>query len=122
MIGFRKDARVSEIDGCHEGSGKLVCASLLPEMPREAGKRNGFRFVHDDVLEPGAVIGEHEHRGNEEIYLVLEGSGTAILDGEEHAVGPGDMYVCLHGHTHGIRNSADAPMRLLVVCTGVPAG
>lgn len=121
MIGFRRDAKIIEFDGCHEGSGKLVCASLMPALPGEPGGRCGFRFVHDDVLEPGATIGEHKHEGNEEFYLVLEGTGTAILDGQEYAVGPGDMYICRDGHTHGIRNSPEAPMRLVVVCTGVAA-
>ncbi len=112
---FRRDARTFPIENCHGGTGTVTCSSLLPKEKAEAGG-GLFRFVHDDVLEPGATIAEHLHEGDEELYLVLEGSGTALLDGERRAVGPGDAYLCLDGHTHGIENSADAPMRLLVAC------
>ena len=112
---FRRDAETFPIEKCHGGSGTVTCTSLLPRERVEAGGSR-IRFVHDDLLEPGCSIAEHRHEGNEELYLVLEGSGTALLDGQRHPVGPGDAYLCLDGHTHGIENSADAPMRLLVVC------
>ena len=41
---------------------------------------------------------------------------TALLDGERYPLGPGDVYVCRSGHTHGIENG-DAPLRMIVVCT-----
>ena len=116
MIFFRRDARVSEIDGCHGGFGKLNCASLLSEAWKQAGGR--FQFVHDDLLEPGTTIAEHLHEGDEELYIVLEGSGIALLDGERYEVGPGDAYICRSGHTHGIENG-NAPLRMIVVSTRV---
>ncbi|MHC4915765.1 MAG: cupin domain-containing protein [Planctomycetota bacterium] len=118
MMFFRRDARVSEIDGCHGGVGKLKCVSLLSDEWKEAGGR--FRWVHDDVLEPRTTIAEHKHEGDEELYVVLEGTGTALLDGERHPLEPGDVYVCRSGHTHGIEND-DAPMRLIVVSVSTKA-
>ncbi|MFP4250254.1 MAG: cupin domain-containing protein [Armatimonadota bacterium] len=103
------------ITDCHGGSGDLECRTVL-----EAADMDGcLRFMHDDMLEPGAEIGEHLHNGDEEVYFVVEGHGTMIVDGEEHPIGPGDVSVCRSGHSHGIRNSEDGTMRLIVVGMGL---
>jgi len=99
------------LTNCHDGSGDLECRLVL-----EAADTGGcLSFMHDDLLEPGAVIGEHTHEGNEEVYMVVEGHGTMIVDGEEYPIGPGDVSVCRSGHSHAIRNSRDGTMRLIVV-------
>jgi len=103
-----------ELVGETGGVGRLQCASLLSEDRAKCG--GSIRFVHDDLLEPGTTIAEHPHEGNEELYMILEGTGIALLDGERYPVGPGDTYICGDGHTHGIENG-DAPMRMIVVCT-----
>ena len=35
--------------------------------------------------------------GHEEVFLILSGSGTANLDGEDHAVAPGDCLLVREG-------------------------
>ena len=68
------------------------------------------------TIPPGTQFGRHIHDGSEELYVILEGHGVALLDDEEHAVGPGD-YLMLHDQgCHGLRNDADVPIRLLCVC------
>lgn len=69
------------------------------------------------TLEPGASIGEHPHPETEELYLVLEGTGTGFLDGEAFEVGPGDAWVCKAGQTHGLQNDPRAPLTFLAVLT-----
>jgi uncharacterized cupin superfamily protein len=111
MIRSTDDMQARTITDCHDGSGNLECRLVL-----DAADMDGcLRFMHDDLLEPGAVIGEHRHKEDEEIYFVVDGHGTMIVDGEEFAIGPGDVSVCHRGHSHGIRNSVDGPMRLIVV-------
>jgi uncharacterized cupin superfamily protein len=105
-----------EIEGCHGGAGRLVCTELLADYQRSGP---GLKYVHDDVVEVGATIGEHAHSGDEEAYLILEGTGTMIVDGARHAVGPGDLVLTRDGHSHGLENGPDGPMRLLVVCAGL---
>jgi uncharacterized cupin superfamily protein len=97
--------------GCHGGQGDVVCHPVLDAADSAAG----LSFLHDDVLEPGTSIGEHDHRGAEETYFVAEGSGELIFDGRRMPVGPGDVSVCGPGHTHGIANTGPGPMRLLVL-------
>ena len=59
------------------------------------------------MLEPGAGIGNHPHPSHDELYLVVEGTGTGILDGERFASGSGDMYVLKAGQSHGIVNDSE---------------
>ena len=57
----------------------------------------------------------HYHREAEEIYFLLEGSGTMELDGEERRVGPGDAILIPPGAWHQI-HADDAPLRFLCCC------
>lgn len=99
------------LDRCHGGEGKLTACFVLGGGDSE----KGISFIHDDVIEPGASIGVHPHEASEEVYMVLEGAGTMVLDGAEHPIGAGDVCVCHPGHSHGIKNGVRSPMRLLVV-------
>lgn len=56
------------------------------------------------VIHPGASIGDHQHGNEEEIYLVLRGSGMATIDGRTVRVGPGDVMVNHPHGTHGLQN------------------
>lgn len=112
MLRAQSEMKSSVIENCHGGSGTLLARFVLG--PDDSGV--GVRYMHDDRLEPGAVIGEHPHTGDEEVYFVVEGHGVMTLDGAEHPIGPGDVSLVQSGHTHGIRNSTDGQMRLLVIC------
>jgi quercetin dioxygenase-like cupin family protein len=56
----------------------------------------------------------HYHRRSTELYYVLDGSGTVILDGEKYAVSKGSLVHIPPGVVHG----AHGRMRVLVV--GIP--
>jgi len=56
----------------------------------------------------------HYHRVATELYYVLEGEGTVLLDGQEHAVKKGSIVHIPPGVVHG----AQGRMRVLVV--GIP--
>ena len=112
MLRRRSEMPCDAVERCHDGEGALSCRKVLGGGDSDVG----IAFMHDDVLEPGARIGEHRHDGNEEIYFVVEGCGTMLLDGESFPIGPGDVSLVQSGHTHGIVNSPDGEMRLLVLC------
>ena len=57
---------------------------------------------------------EHYHRRATELYYVLEGSGTVLLDGVEQPVTKGSLVHIPPGVVHGARGR----MRVLVV--GIP--
>ena len=114
MVIKRASMRSLESHSSHGGNGRLVYTEMLAEHGK---KGPGLTFFADSILEPGTTIGEHEHNGNEEAYIILEGHGTMIVDGEHHEAGPGDLIITRSGHSHGFINSTDSPMRMIVVCT-----
>lgn len=56
----------------------------------------------------------HYHKRSTEIYYVLEGSGSILLDGVAHDIAPGSLVHIPPGVVHGARGR----MRVLVI--GVP--
>ncbi len=114
MFRSAADMQTADCEKCHDGVGITHVRFVMGEGDSDAG----VRFMHDDTLDPGATIGEHPHEGSEEIYFLVEGCGVMILDGREYPMGPGDVCLCKSGHSHGLRNTSEAPMRLIVVGLG----
>jgi mannose-6-phosphate isomerase-like protein (cupin superfamily) len=67
-------------------------------------------------VEPGAKTAAHFHRQTEEIYYVLNGSGTMTIDDEQRQVGPGDAIAIPPGVVHQILNSGSTPLVFLCCC------
>jgi mannose-6-phosphate isomerase-like protein (cupin superfamily) len=97
------------------GSGRAVA---LPYVA--PGEMAGLEFVTVLALEPGATIGEHPHPDAEELYLIISGAGTGVLDGERFPVDVGDAYLCKRGHTHGLECGAGGPLTFLAILSMVP--
>ena len=108
------DAVLAEVEA-HGGQGTIAFRRVFDR----ADFAGPLHFVDYAVLPPGASIGRHTHGPDEELYLVLEGTGTMHLDGEEFRVGPGSVILNRAGGTHGLRNDSDAPIRLFVVEVGL---
>lgn len=115
MIHHDAEAKRKTVTNCHHGHGSLLCIERFADCKRATV---GIKFVHEDVLEPGTCIGAHRHEGDEEIYLVLEGTGEMLIDGGVQVIGSGDLCLTRHGHIHGLANTGAVPLRLLVVCVG----
>lgn len=107
----------------------------LPLIHRRSGDPARVRrlgpYALESLIDPheeaaGTVyrvsIGPHQrtsisfHQIAEEYYYVLSGHGTAILDGKEHALAPGDFLRLPPGTTHGFV-TADEPLELLDIHT-----
>lgn len=95
------------------------------ESPRErstCGWRDRLISHEDTESQPAAwahavdIDGArlHYHKRSTELYYVLEGEGTVLLDGEEHLVHKGSLVHIPPGVVHGARGR----MRVLVV--GIP--
>jgi uncharacterized RmlC-like cupin family protein len=80
-----------------------VALGLINLPPRE-----GYTFTHT-------------HREQEEVYMVLEGTGRLLVDGEEVRLAAGDMVRVDPASKRALKNDGDTPLRL--ICAGaVPAG
>lgn len=107
------------LENCHEGQGALWCSELLADYAKRSA---GFAFIHDNVIDPGASIGEHGHENEEEIYVILSGQGSMRIDGVDTPVIAGDVCLTRSGHSHSLVNGGDAPMRFLVIHTRLGSG
>jgi uncharacterized cupin superfamily protein len=116
LIRRRDEMPTKIIENCHDGQGPLPWVGVLA---REDLPGRQLKFVQDDILPPGSSIGEHQHCDDEEYYLILSGTGTMRLDGQEHRVGPGDITAVFPGGTHALANDGDEDMRLIVFCLEV---
>jgi len=61
----------------------------------------------------------HAHRGNEEMFFILEGTGSVRIDGSVHKIRKGG-FISLppgRGSAHQLINDSAAPLRYLAVST-----
>jgi len=85
-----------------------------------AGEMEGVLSLGRTTLEPGATIGEHAHPNTEDLYLILEGHGVGVLNGQRFPVGPGDLFLVKAGGSHGLINDSNGPLTFLGVLTRSP--
>jgi len=73
--------------------------------------------VHIISVKPGHDTTEyHKHFYEEECVYILSGQGTAIIDGEHHAVGPGDFLGFPRNTVaHNILNNGSEILQCLVM-------
>ena len=86
---------------------------------RSIGARDlGYNLT---VLPPGkAQCPFHNHRGEEEMFLVLEGAGTLRFGEREYPIGPRDVIACPTGGpevAHQIINTGTTDLVYLAVST-----
>lgn len=84
--------------------------STLFESPRMLVGLNAFEAGQSHAL--------HAHHGMDKMYLVVEGTGLFLLEGQELPMTAGDLMVAPDGVPHGVRN--DGPGRLLVLAVLAP--
>jgi mannose-6-phosphate isomerase-like protein (cupin superfamily) len=92
----------------------------VSNIEKETLENNDFRRVlytgkHSQLvlmsIEPGGEIGEEVHEVDQ--FLRIEaGSGKAILDGVEHAIGDGSAILVPAGAKHNIVNTGDDALKL----------
>ncbi len=73
-----------------------------------------------DIVPPGKRVAPyHLHHAEEELFVILEGSGTLRVAGELLPVGAGDVIAIPAGpeYPHQILNTSDAPLRYLSIST-----
>ena len=66
------------------------------------------------VIQPGEEIHPPHEHAEEEFLMVLEGSGTWHLLGEERPAVAGDLLYAAPWDVHGITNTGDVPLRFVV--------
>lgn len=79
---------------------------------------SGNLVVFEFLVQPGArVPAPHYHAAVDEAVYGLEGTLTSSLDGQPHAIGPGDSLLIPRGRLHHHENRHAVPARALIVLT-----
>ena len=77
-------------------------------------KENGRLSAHLTTVKPGGEILPHTHEVLEVIY-VIEGEGSALVNGERKKSEPGTIVVANVGSEHGFKNTGDSDLVLFCV-------
>jgi uncharacterized cupin superfamily protein len=101
-----------------EGSGGATWRLARKTLGAEAF---GFNVVD---IEPGGEIPAHDHTGDdqEEVFIILDGQGTIVTDGEEHDAPVGTFCRFAPEVNRTIRNKSDSPVRALLIGVPVKSG
>ncbi len=101
-----------------EGSGGATWRLARKTLGAEAF---GFNVVD---IEAGGEIPAHDHTGDkqEEVFVILEGQGTIVTDGEEHDAPAGTFCRFAPEVNRTIRNKSDAKVRALLIGVPVDSG
>ena len=93
------------------GEGEMLRDRLLNES-----QMNGIcTYVVHNALVPGASIGDHEHRGENEMYFITAGKGLYIDNDTTYEVVKGDVLFCEDGDHHGITNTGDENLSFVAI-------
>jgi quercetin dioxygenase-like cupin family protein len=101
-----------------EGSGGATWRLARKTLGAEAF---GFNVVD---IEAGGEIPAHDHTGDnqEEVFIILEGQGILVTDGEEHDAPAGTFCRLAPEVNRTIRNTSDATVRALLIGVPVDSG
>jgi len=105
---------VSTVSRTHEDKYE---AQIAPVGAALDSKMIGFNVT---VIAPGKkAFPYHAHRGNEEMFFILEGEGSIRLADGTHKIRKGDFISLPPGRdsAHQIINDSKAPLRYLAVST-----
>jgi len=94
---------VKDVEGA--GGGKGTLHGKFAFRREQALEDDAIKEIGWMTLKPGAYIGTHAHKDNEDAYLIISGKGV-FTDGNGNAwvVGPGDMTIARPGQAHGLAN------------------
>ncbi|HAY99345.1 MAG TPA: hypothetical protein DCY38_00940 [Opitutae bacterium] len=90
------------------GSGSVTAHKLLDLFPGSAIKSVGLVR-----LEPGASVGDHSHKGDEDFYFCISGTGIVVDNGVEHPFIPGTLQITRDGESQAIRNTGETELVFL---------
>jgi mannose-6-phosphate isomerase-like protein (cupin superfamily) len=74
-----------------------------------------WAYVDHILISPGASIGQHYHKGVEEIFYVLNGDGQVQVNAETAPIHKGDGVPIRFNEAHPFINNGSADLELMVV-------
>jgi mannose-6-phosphate isomerase-like protein (cupin superfamily) len=74
--------------------------------------------ISTTTLHPDKSTSGHKHKGQEEVYIFMKGSGRMELDGKEFNVKEGDLILIEDGVFHRVHNTGTVDLYMVCVFDG----
>ena len=99
----------------HENSHDGIGTIEIQKVFRRKDFSGAWDFALRVVMPPSTSMGLHEHGEDEEMYIILKGSGLMTIEDKEHPVSEGDMILNRPGGRHGLLNNGASDIELLII-------
>jgi mannose-6-phosphate isomerase-like protein (cupin superfamily) len=109
-------------DDLTEGTKTATYQPILGIGDKDADKLRGIARYGVLTVDPGGTSAVVSYSAEEQIYFILEGDGTLLYDSQKVPVKQNDFMYLPVGVKHGISNSSNQPVRLLVMGYRIPPG
>lgn len=110
MIVNRSDMRLEAKEAMRGGKGTIELLHLV-----EPDKVAHGRLLAQITIPPKASIGLHEHKGETEYYIILDGDGIVDDGSGSYECHAGDVVVTGDGESHSILNPGDSPLDMIAI-------
>lgn len=104
IIKYEKDIKEEKRSNHKEAYGKLLTWR----------KENGRLSANLVTLKPGGELIPHTHEVLE-VFYIIEGQGSALVNGERKPVNNGTIIIAPPGSEHGLVNIGDGDLKLFAV-------
>jgi mannose-6-phosphate isomerase-like protein (cupin superfamily) len=111
MITRNSATTVEKREAMRGGKGTITIEHWFKPEDFQAKTRLCARMT----IPPGASIGNHEHQAEDEIYLVLSGSGRILENGQWTPIRTGDAILTGKGGSHGVENDGPEPLVIAAI-------
>ena len=90
------------------GTGKGTLYGKFAFRREQATQHQAIKEIGLMTLKPGASIGLHQHKDNEDTYIILAGQGLFTdSEGGEYMVGPNTVTLAGPGQAHALENTGN---------------
>jgi mannose-6-phosphate isomerase-like protein (cupin superfamily) len=99
----------------------LAAARFAPDKMQKINLFETENFFCDVYcLEPGQEQKVHEHKVEDKIYFVLDGTGSFVIGDQTQELSANRIVLAPAGAPHGVKNTSDGRLTLLVFMTPNP--
>jgi mannose-6-phosphate isomerase-like protein (cupin superfamily) len=109
-------------DDLTAGARRVRYKPVLGAGDADAGKLQGVARYGLLIVRPRGATALVSYPAEEQIYYVLEGSGTLLYEDQKVPVKKDDFLYLPVGIKHGVANSGSAPVRVIVMGYKIPPG
>lgn len=94
--------------------------STAPKFYKTTMFRSDHLMLGLNCLEPGQQHAVHTHTDQDKFYMVLEGTGRFTVGDETRDLATGNVVWAAAGVPHGVHNTGDVPLVVLVGIAPAP--